>query len=214
MLEHVIYSSAYPQLVVITRAELYTGEAEQINELLLTDERFLLHLRKPGATAEEYSSVLQQIPHSMLHRITLGDHFELAEQFPVGGVHLSGRQFEYTGTRKLRISRSCHTFNELQSANQFDYVFFSPIFNSISKQGYNAAFSDAELLEASEMGLINGKVIALGGVDADTLPLLKPYAFGGAAVLGTVWEPFSKERFKLLVDLFYETFSTHRVKGI
>ena len=43
------------------------------------------------------------------------------------------------------------------------------------------------LREASDAGIINDKVIALGGIDLTTLPLLRPFRFGGAAVLGALW---------------------------
>lgn len=197
-----IFSTSEPQLVVITRPDFYEGEAEQISALFEADTRFLLHLRKPEASADGYRQVLSALPAGHLKRVCLGDHFELADEFAVGGVHLSGRQKEYKGNRHLRVSKSCHSFAELENIGAYDYVFFSPIFNSISKKGYQAAFSNEELAEASQSGLINHKVIALGGVDADTVPLLRPYAFGGAAVLGTVWNNFSVERFKALAALF------------
>jgi thiamine monophosphate synthase len=76
----------------------------------------------------------------------------------------------------------------LEGIEGYDYVFLSPVFDSISKEGYRAAFSHEELLRASEAGLINAKVIALGGIDATTLPLLKPYKFGGIGVLGAIWD--------------------------
>lgn len=195
-----------PQLVVITRPDFYDEEVALIKMLLSADSRFLLHLRKPGASADEYRTVLKQLPANFLPRITLGDHFELAEEFAVGGVHLSSRQSEYKGTRTLRVSRSCHSFAELENIQSYDYVFFSPIFNSISKQAYDAAFSTDDLLCASQTGLINSKVIALGGVDVNTLPSLTPYSFGGAAVLGTVWNGFSMARFHHLVEVFNQTF--------
>ncbi|MBQ4034946.1 MAG: thiamine phosphate synthase [Paludibacteraceae bacterium] len=196
-----IFKCEHPQLVVITRPDLYDGEGGQIAELLASDPDFLLHLRKPEATADAYRKILREVPDEYLHRVTLGDCFELTDEFRVGGVHLSGRQSSYRGVRKVRISKSCHSFEELSEAASYDYVFFSPIFNSISKQGYMAAFSEAALLKASASGLINEKVIALGGVDENTLPQLSPFAFGGAAVLGCVWRDFSTERFKRLADL-------------
>ncbi len=196
-----IFKCEHPRLVVITRPDLYDGEGGQIAELMAADPNFLLHLRKPETAAGAYRKILREVPDEYLHRITLGDCFELTDEFMVGGVHLSGRQSSYRGGRKVRISKSCHSFEELSEAASFDYVFFSPIFNSISKQGYKAAFSEADLLKASASGLINEKVVALGGVDENTLPLLAPYAFGGAAVLGTVWRDFSTERFKRLADL-------------
>jgi thiamine-phosphate pyrophosphorylase len=42
-------------------------------------------------------------------------------------------------------------------------------------------------------------VIALGGISAATLPLLAPYSFGGAAVLGAVWQNFDLNKFRELV---------------
>jgi len=38
------------------------------------------------------------------------------------------------------------------------------------------------------VGLINERVIALGGIDVDTLPLLGAYKFGGIGTLGTIWD--------------------------
>lgn len=190
------------QLIVITRPDFYADEVSQISQLLLADSRFLLHLRKPEGSADDYGRVLSLLPQDQLGRVTLGDHFELADSFPVGGVHLGGRQPVYAGKRRLRVSKSCHSLEELADIDRFSYVFLSPIFNSISKQGYNAAFGHTDLLRASQQGLVNSRVIALGGVDAQTLPLLKPYSFGGAAVLGAVWNHFSVERFKALAGLF------------
>lgn len=187
-------------LVVITRPDCYEGEAEQITLLLNADPHFLLHLRKPEAAADDYRKILDRLPATELHRITLGGHHELAEDYPVGGVHLNGRGPAYTGIRHdLRLSRSCHSITELNHIEDYTYVFLSPIFNSISKEGYQAAFSSEALTEACQSGIINSRVIALGGISAATLPLLAPYSFGGAAVLGAVWQNFDLNKFRELV---------------
>ena len=187
-------------LVVITRPDCYEGETEQITLLLNADPHFLLHLRKPEAAADDYRKILDRLPATELHRITLGGHHELAEDYPVGGVHLNGRGPAYTGIRHdLRLSRSCHSITELNHIEDYTYVFLSPIFNSISKEGYQAAFSSEALTEACQSGIINSRVIALGGISAATLPLLAPYSFGGAAVLGAVWQNFDLNKFRELV---------------
>ena len=67
-----------------------------------------------------------------------------------------------------------------------DYLFLSPIFDSISKRGYLSKFSHNELLNASIRGIIDDKVVALGGVTPDKLSYLKSLHFGGAAMLGTL----------------------------
>lgn len=87
------------------------------------------------------------------------------------------------------ISCSCHSLDELAAKkNEYDYLSLSPIFNSISKHGYSSAFTSTELKEAKEKGIIDNRVYALGGVDANNISQLKDYGFGGAMLLGYIWE--------------------------
>ena len=79
-------------------------------------------------------------------------------------------------------------YRRLTEINMYDYVFLSPIFNSISKKEYFSKFNDEILLNASLNGKINKKVIALGGINQETLPIVKKYGFWGVAVIGSVWE--------------------------
>ena len=78
----------------------------------------------------------------------------------------------------------------IEHKSHCDYLFLSPIFDSISKQGYTHHFSEEELIEAREKGIIDRQVFALGGVEADKLPLLQSYGFGGAALLGSLWKNY------------------------
>ena len=90
---------------------------------------------------------------------------------------------DYQGTR----TRSCHSFDEVvRYKHECDYLFLSPIFDSISKSGYHSNFSHDELLEASKSGVIDNRVIALGGVTFDKLPYLKSLHFGGVAMMGAL----------------------------
>ena len=84
---------------------------------------------------------------------------------------------------------SCHSFEEVvKYKDAYDYLFLSPIFDSISKQGYRSKFSHNELLNASNLGIIDSKVIALGGVTPDKMDYLKSLHFGGIAMMGAVWK--------------------------
>ena len=65
-------------------------------------------------------------------------------------------------------------------------MFLSPIFDSVSKQGYASAFTDNALKQASRDGIIDNKVVALGGVTPDKINYLRQLNFGGAAMLGCV----------------------------
>ena len=67
-------------------------------------------------------------------------------------------------------------------------MFLSPVFDSISKAGYRGAFPPQELDGAARRGLIDHKVVALGGVSAQKMPQVHAWGFGGVALLGAVWE--------------------------
>lgn len=184
------------KLIVITPPDFFPGEGEIIRRLFQEGmER--LHLRKPGSSKTAFVSLLKEIPEAYYPRIVLHDHFEIVSEkgsFPsLGGIHLNRRNPAppegYTGD----LSRSCHRFEEVKQCLQsplpylYKYVFLSPIFPSISKQGYGSGFSLAALREAATQGIIGERVVALGGLSPETLPQLKDLPFGGAAVLGSLW---------------------------
>ena len=183
------------RLFVLTPERGMLDEWRVLN-FLMDDCAFLLHLRKPGATKSELFRLLSEVKQEHLSRIVLHDHFDLLNDFPtLRGVHLNSRNpaFEHT-QRPISVSRSCHSLAEIRTAltgpERCDYVFLSPIFDSISKAGYVRAFTHDELAQAADNQMINERVIALGGMDAETIPLVKRYNFGGAAVLGALWTNF------------------------
>lgn len=115
----------------------------------------------------------------------------MKEEYKLKGIHLSHRNplipDNYTG----HVSASCHTFDEVTADKKMcDYVFLSPIFDSISKEGYASAFTSESIREAAEKGIIDKRVIALGGVDENNLLQVKDFGFGGAAILGGLWNKF------------------------
>jgi thiamine-phosphate pyrophosphorylase len=131
---------------------------------------------------------LQELTEHERKRIIVHDYPELYDEFSLKGIHLNGTvrclPEGYTGSR----TRSCHTFEEvLRYKDACDYVFLSPIFDSISKVGYKAGFSKKELQEASAQGIIDEKVVALGGVTFDSIPYLKHLGFGGVAMIGALY---------------------------
>jgi thiamine-phosphate pyrophosphorylase len=71
--------------------------------------------------------------------------------------------------------------------NEYDYLFLSPIFDSISKNGYKSIYSGEELQDASNRGIIDDKVIALGGVKLDKIEYLRKLHFGGVAMIGGIY---------------------------
>ena len=176
------------KLIVITRPDFFDEEALWITSLLQVGN-FILHLRKPSATLQEVEKLLNDIPKPYHSHIVLHDHFELASRYDLHGVHLNGRNPKapvgYTG----HISRSCHTLQEvIEWKPKCSYVTLSPIFDSISKEGYESAFTWQQLQDAHYQGVIDQQVIALGGVTMNNIRQLRTIDFGGCAVLGTIWQ--------------------------
>ena len=173
--------------IVITSPDFVSGEALFIDRLF-GHGLDLLHLRKPGSTIESCRELLRQIPERWHSRIVLHDHFPLTGEFQLHGVHLNRRCPHAPDGYSGSISCSCHSLEEVAKKKPTsDYVFLSPIFNSISKAGYEAAFSTAALHKAAAESLIDNKVYALGGVSKEHIAQLKELSFGGAAFLGDVW---------------------------
>ncbi|MDR0711860.1 MAG: thiamine phosphate synthase [Prevotellaceae bacterium] len=180
-------------LIVITVEGIFEGEAAALN-CLLEGGVAALHVRKPCATEAEVRSLLEQIDKRFHDRIVLHDWFSLIASFRLKGVHLNRRNPIRPQQEVSSLSRSCHSLAELAYIGDFSYVFLSPIFDSISKKGYTQAFAKEDLLSSKANGLINEKIVALGGINAATIPLAASYGFGGVAVLGALWGNFSKSK--------------------
>lgn len=174
--------------IVITSPDFVPGEATFI-DLLFRCGLDLLHLRKPDASVDDCRRLLNEIPREWHNRIVTHDYFQLADEFPLYGVHLNRRNSVPPTGFRGSISRSCHSLDEvMENKPQCNYVFLSPVFNSISKEGYESAFSDEALKQATGRGIIDTKVVALGGISCDSLPQVRAWGFGGAAFLGDIWQ--------------------------
>lgn len=179
-------------IIGITPSVIIPDESTRIINFLSSGKVAFMHIRHPEADVEEISRLLTQIPAQYLSRITLHDHFNLAKQFQIGGLHLNSRNPDapyFSEERNLRISRSCHSLREISEYSSFDYVTLSPIFDSISKQGYRTSFPEEKLQELSAfLKESTISVIALGGITPTRFPLLRQLGFKGAAMLGALWQ--------------------------
>lgn len=182
------------KLIVISAEKVIPQEAQILN-ILFEEDLPVLHLRKPLASKQETADLLNCISPLYHNRIILHDYFELAHQYNIRGIHLNQRNISIPPDIGLiHISRSCHSLKEIEEISGYQYVFLSPIFDSISKIGYMRGFSTRELEDAQNKGIINEKIIALGGISPDNIPVVANYGFGGVAVLGTLWNPFLIDR--------------------
>jgi len=178
------------KLIVVTTPTFFVEE-DKIITTLFEEGLDILHLRKPEMPALYSERLLTLIPEKYHHRIVTHEYFYLKNEFNLMGIHLNTRNPEAPHDYHGHISYSCHSVEEVKSKKHlYDYVFLSPIYDCISKEGYNSPYTPEELRAAAEEGTIDNKVIALGGITPDKLAEIKDFGFGGAAVLGDLWSKF------------------------
>lgn len=171
----------------MTTPKVITQDADIITSLLRRGVG-IVHLRKPDSNVDECRALLRDLDKESRARIIVHDHPELYAEFLLKGIHINRNVATlpdgYTGFK----TRSCHSFDEVAKyKDDYDYIFLSPIFDSISKEGYCSRFSDDELRRASKAGIIDDRVIALGGVTLDRVAYLKSLGFGGVAMSGAIY---------------------------
>lgn len=166
--------------------EVPSAEEPKLIMSLLDGGWTMAHLRHPDASLRQMRRIIEAIDQRYHSRLRLHGHFALAAEFNLGGLHLNRRcpsapDF-YTGP----VSRSCHSIEEVAAAVDCDYVTLSPVFDSISKPGYRAAFTADELSRLNELS--GPDVIALGGITPGKVDLLRRWNFAGYAVKGAIDE--------------------------
>lgn len=178
-------------LIVISQGTIYPGAASLINALFDAGMS-VLHLRKPAATASELQQLLAAIHPNYRQLIALHSHHHLAEENGIKRLHFTGKQQAETSAAMLKglkakgfyLSASMHQLKEIeQQGMYYDHVFFGPVFNSISKEGYTSVLPAHFRLPESST-----KVVALGGIDVHNCAKVFEMGFDGIAVLGAIWQ--------------------------
>ena len=182
------------KIIAITPPHAVENEVVIIRQLLENGVD-IVHLRKHQSEFYEVDAftylreILSALTLEECGKIIIHDFPQLYYEFTLKGIHVNKNVTslpkDYTGYK----TRSCHSFEEvLKYKNEYDYLFLSPIFNSISKPDYKSPYTHEMLQKASFEGIIDKKVIALGGVTFDKIPYLQSLNFGGVAMIGGIYE--------------------------
>ena len=119
------------KLIVITTEHFFEGEAAALNALFERGME-ILHLRKPASTEDGLKNLIEQIDEQFHKRIVLHDHYSLINTFRLKGIHLNNRNMQQPEHISCPVSSSCHSIKELENLTGYDYVFLSPVFDSIT----------------------------------------------------------------------------------
>ncbi len=145
------------------------------------------HLRKPFKDYQEHCNYLNLIDtrivvhlfHELINAYDLkGVHFQ--EQKRIDHIDNPGQYFKSLDMYGKTISSSFHDPEVLEDCEfEFDYHLLSPVFSSISKQGYEGKGFDVKLSEKL--------IVGMGGITDKTVQQTLKLGFKGIGVLGGVW---------------------------
>lgn len=169
----------------------YFVEEDKIITALFEEGLDILHLRKPNTAPMYAERLLSLIPEQYHKRIVVHGHFYLKDEYKLKGIHTSERNPNIPGNYKGHLSRSCHSLEEVKQYKKgHDYLFLNPEFDSDEKRDFLGNYTPEEIRKAHKSGIIDKKVIALGRIDEDNIKQVKDLGFGGAAVMGAIWDKF------------------------
>jgi thiamine-phosphate pyrophosphorylase len=186
------------KLLVITPDKAVVNEFAIVNQLFYNGlER--LHVRKPLFEHAAYKRYIEAIDPQYHNRVIIHGSFQLLEELGLGGIHLNSSMRNdkvllqsINSIPSSLVSSSFHGWAELLEHDlPYQYVFISPVFNSISKEGYKAGIDLKGAMETKRTIAARQNVcpaiIGLGGVGVGQLKTLCDHGFDGAAMLGAIW---------------------------
>lgn len=204
------------KLIVISSSGIIENEAKIVTTLFeLGLETF--HLRKHKLSTKQIKKLISSIPPHFHNRIILHSHHKLARKYNLKGIHMTKlhrkrklRTWYTTRTIQLRnpnilITTSYNTIGKLLDDDHmcnFDYVFLSPIFDSLTSK-FQSGFTEHSLKSA--MSKTKFAVIARGGIDANCIEKANAIGFKGIALYSCLWkknDPIAE--FNKIVEKFQE----------
>lgn len=178
-------------IVVIAPENDIPNEIEILNQLFQEGLEYY-HLRKPDKDYQAHCEYLNKIDKQYHNKIVVHYHHELVNDFNLKGIHFQeqkridnidnpGRYFKNLNLFGKTISSSFHEPKDLEDCYfEFDYHLLSPVFSSISKEGYNGRGFDVNAIDKT--------IIGMGGVTVDNLPAFDTLGYNGVGVLGGIWK--------------------------
>lgn len=157
------------------------------------------HVRKPHMSKKEMVIFIKQFPKKYRKRIVLHGYHALADQYQLGGIHLSRQHrkrnkfyhFKIWLKKKLypkmMLTRTFHKLTDITSdKRQYTYAFLSPVFDSVSQSTLSGGFSKRALLIMIPQA--KQPIYALGGITTERIKDIAALGFHGAALHGFLWE--------------------------
>jgi thiamine-phosphate pyrophosphorylase len=145
-----------------------------------------LHVRKEENTLLAHQNFLNRISKDMRNRTVVHSYPELVHKYKLNGIHYKSTDVAIPIQDKI-CGKSVHTFEEAYANSDLDYLYFSPVFESISKKNYIPQYSENEIKEFLANWNGKAKIYALGGIDTTNAQQALDMGFYGIVVMGAIW---------------------------
>lgn len=178
-------------MIILIAPENDTAHEIEILHQLFEEGLEWYHLRKPFKNHEEHVSYLNEIDKKYHNRIVVHNFHELINVFNLKGIHFQeqkrkdhidnpGQYFKNLEMYGKTISSSFHEPIDIENCYfEFDYHLLSPVFTSLSKEGYEGRGFDVNHIDKT--------IIGMGGVTSKNSASFKTLGYKGVGVLGGIW---------------------------
>lgn len=136
------------ELIVISNPVAVADESILINNLFEAGLQ-CFHIRKPESDVRTVRELIGGIAPLFYNRISLHQFHEIAPDYGIQRLHYTEHYRAGTSPKNREVqkangyilSTSVHDATLLPGLTDFDYVFFGPVFNSLSKSGYQSTLT-------------------------------------------------------------------------
>ena len=178
------------KLVIMAKPTFFVEE-DKILTTLCEQGMDRLHLYKPKSSPMYSERLLSLLSEDNYKKITVHDHFYLKDEYGLGAIHIDNPEENLPEGYKGKFSRTCTEISQLKEfKRKSEYVFLKGSFDSQSEATSKAAYTMYELEAASEKGLIDRHVYALGGISLERIKIAKDLGFGGVVICEDLWNRF------------------------
>ncbi len=185
------------KIVLLSKSKLEEDEIDIVTKLF-ENGLGTYHIRKPRVSTKQMKELLDSIPIQFHNRIVIHSHHNLARKYNLKGVHYTKSHLKKSFKnwwRKVTLGIAKSDLIKTTSHSKlislydkheinYDYVFLSPIFDSLSGKFQSGFHMDGIVAAIQKSGV---KIIARGGVEEKRIEQIRDLGFYGMALNTCIW---------------------------